>query len=362
MPGVLVWAHAGTPVQLQTLASVCDRMEEEGDRPCVIVTGSDQIRAMAMDMGFATAQGVDIPQLKGATPDVLLWMIADLRSSLLRHACDAQIPVTLMDAGAGDTMPNAGWVPGQLRRRLRGFDHIVAVDAVKAERLIKAGAAPESVQALGHFRDLPLPEQAGSKRAADMSTKIGPRPIWLALGIPATEIHLVLDAYLRVSRHAPRALLVMTMTATESCGVAWSAAQDRHLQALNGADGALPEDLHQVLVVPHNADSSIWLRLASVTYLGGSLSIGTQSDPLAAAQLGSVVIHGPQHGAYDAALGLLREAAASGPIPNSAHLADRVTTLMVPSQAAEIAAAAWQVLSEGANATNFIVDIIRGEA
>lgn len=362
MSGALVWAHAGTPVQVQTLAALHERMEEDGDAPRIIITGSDGIRTYAQDAGFGTFAGTSMPRLQGQKPDLVLWMTPDLSASALREAITEQLCCVLVDAGAGGVLPRGGWIRGRTRSRLQSFDYIITINAVHSERLARLGVPDVRLHALGHFRDIPLPEASGGKQAQSLSAQITPRPIWMAQNLPQAELRLVLDAHHQASRHAPRLLLVIETDDPALCDLAVAQAQDQHLAVLGHDHTDLPEDLHQVLVREPGQDTASWQRLASATYIGGSLSAGAQADPLVPAQVGSVVIHGPAYGGYAAALRLLSDAAASSPIANADELAGRVAQLMVPDQAAELAAAAWQVISEGANTCNFIVDVIRGEA
>jgi len=86
-----------------------------------------------------------------------------------------------------------------------------------------------------------------------------------------------------------------------------------------------------------------------VSFLGGSLLIGRGDiDPLEAAALGSAVLYGPRVGRYLQSYSRLASAGAARIINDSAALGMAVTRLVAPDQAAIMAHAGWDVVSEGA--------------
>jgi 3-deoxy-D-manno-octulosonic-acid transferase len=78
---------------------------------------------------------------------------------------------------------------------------------------------------------------------------------------------------------------------------------------------------------------------------------------MVAAALGSAVVHGSDiinfHHAYER----LREAGATVPLHEVGDLSQRVAVLMEPDQCADMAAKGWRVVSEGAIATDRLVEL-----
>ena len=120
-----------------------------------------------------------------------------------------------------------------------------------------------------------------------------------------------------------------------------------------------PEDEVQVYIVDAS-ELGLWLRLAPVTYLGGSLSSGgARLDPAYPAALGSTIIHGPRAGAYGTTVGRLAAAQATALVGSGADLADALGELVAPDRAARYAQAAWAVTTEGADVTDHVLALIR---
>lgn len=349
----IVWAHGGNAEQMATLSTLRARMEEDGDAPQLIHTDS------AERLDARGASGHDLPRIAGALPNLLLWFDMDLSDPLLARAQEMGIPSVLLDLGAGGQLPRGGWRPGRARRRLQAFDHIIAVNAPAAKRAIRAGAHEDKVHALGHFRDIPLPSAGSDQTAHQLAEGLGPRPVWLAASLPFDELPQVLGAHLRACRHAPRLLLAIDLADPAQRDAAVAACAQAHLSVQTAPNDIDPLD-QVVLTAPGSMLD--WARVAPATYLGGSISAGARSDPLSLAQLGSVVVHGRAMGRRVAQLKLLSDADASRPIGPRESLAEAIEDALAPHRAAQIAAAAWQVVTEGANASNFIIDVIRGEA
>jgi 3-deoxy-D-manno-octulosonic-acid transferase len=68
-------------------------------------------------------------------------------------------------------------------------------------------------------------------------------------------------------------------------------------------------------------------------------------------------VHGSEIGQNQHAYNRLREAGATQPLEASQDLSQRVAALMEPDQCAEMAAAGWEVVSEGAEVTDRLVEI-----
>jgi len=78
---------------------------------------------------------------------------------------------------------------------------------------------------------------------------------------------------------------------------------------------------------------------------------------MVAAALGSAVVHGPEIGRNQDAYDRLREAGAAQPLATAQDLSRRVAAVMEPDQCAEMAAAGWEVVSEGAEVTDRLVEV-----
>jgi len=82
-------------------------------------------------------------------------------------------------------------------------------------------------------------------------------------------------------------------------------------------------------------------------------------DPLEAAALGSAILYGPRVGRHVQSFTRLATAGAARIINDSTALGMAVTRLVAPDQAAMMAHAGWDVVSEGAALMDRITDLVQ---
>tara|TARA_B100000787_G_scaffold159224_1_gene137176 strand:+ start:168 stop:917 length:750 start_codon:yes stop_codon:yes gene_type:complete len=231
----------------------------------------------------------------------------------------------------------------------------------------------ETVETSGHLRNLGLParnievlgpllggvvapgcDEAERDRFGEILTG---RPVWFAHQVPLQEISMVLKAFLQAQRKAHRMLLIFDLAEPSSEVEFLRLCEEldliTHARSIEGE----PISRTQIFLTDDDSDMGLWYRLASVSYMGGSLSGGNPPNPMVAAALGSAVVHGPDiinfHHAYER----LREAGATVPLHEAGDLSQRVAVLMEPDQCADMAAKGWRVVSEGAMATDRLVEL-----
>ena len=119
------------------------------------------------------------------------------------------------------------------------------------------------------------------------------------------------------------------------------------------AAGKEPSDNTEIYIADRDApeEDGLWFRLAPLCFLGGTLLPGGPVQPAApAAALGSAICFGPHGGTEDAAMARLAAVGAARALAGGAGLPAAVSELLAPDRAAELAAAAWTEMSEGAEA------------
>ena len=102
----------------------------------------------------------------------------------------------------------------------------------------------------------------------------------------------------------------------------------------------------------------LWYRLAPISFVGGSLEPIGGHNPFEPAALGSVILHGPYVSNFVDIFQRLSEAKASRLVSSPDSLAAAVNDLLNPDRAAEMAHAAWEVCSAGAEVTDKALDML----
>lgn len=361
--GRLVWLHATNDDAGRALVALARRLA--GDGLAVLVTGpvatGPSMPGLLRDTIPAEAQGAVRAFLDHWRPDAWLSTEGELRPLLVNEAAARGIPLLMAEARGPHFPPGrSGWWPGLMRATLALFAQVYALDEPSARAFRKAGAVPDRVAATGRMEQpsaaLPCTEAERAALAALLAT----RPVWLAAALPEAEETHAIEAHRSTLRHAHRLLMIVApdnparaapladrMEQVEGWIVARRTAEEE------------PDPDVQVLVADSTAELGLWLRLAPVTYLGGSLTTGCRCDPMAPAALGSAIVHGPRSGTHGTALGRVAAAQASALVGSAADLAEALAELLAPDRAARLAQAAWAVASEGADVTDRIASDLR---
>ena len=104
-------------------------------------------------------------------------------------------------------------------------------------------------------------------------------------------------------------------------------------------------------------EMGLWYRIAAVSFVGGSLVDVGGHNPFEPALLGSAILHGPHVrnflDAYRRLAAARRGGAGALARPSSPRRSSRPWR---PDRAAEMAAAAWEACSEGAEVTDAVLD------
>lgn len=345
-PGL--WLHATDPDLTPALAVLAEQAAALDGALTMTVTGPDSSvsDARAVD-AFLREHAVRMVVLAGQVLPV----------ALIARACAQGVALVLVEA----THPVApdGWrfIPGRTRSLLSRFAQIYARDAASAtvfKRLVRGRVDVFTPGPLARFAPV---AGCNAIELDAMRAGLGTRPVWFAYDLPMSEVDAALLAHAQALRRAHRLLLILRPR--DPGDGADLAARGREL-GFACARRALDEEIDettQVYLADAEDDPGLFLRLAPVSFLGGSLTPGAdQPAAIIAAALGSALIFGPcARGEQRAFLDRLRDLGGGRQIGvASAALGEALAALLAPDQGAEAALRAWSVASEGSDATNFV--------
>lgn len=362
--GPLIWLQATGPDSLPQLTGLARRLEEDHG---VNVVFSSPEPPLALPRGVIW-QPSPIDNMTEAralldhwTPDLIAQAEGELRPALLHEAHIRQIPAALIDARSpGILRGREGWWPGLMRGLLGGFSAVLAIDETAARAFRKAGADPKCIQITGRmeYPSTVLPCYEGER--AELASQLSTRPVWFATSLPEAEENAVISAHRAAMKLAHRLLLILSpQYADRIPALVYRMEQEEGWTVARRHAEEEPESDVQVYIADPGSDYGLWYRLAPITYLGGGLGDdGIGRDPMEAAALGSAIIHGPRAGAFGASLGRLAAAQATCLVGNATDLGTTLGELLSPDRAARLAQAAWAVESDGAEATQKVVNAL----
>lgn len=361
--GALIWAHVHDSANLGAFSALAARLATDGDQITMLATVPWSHEAPAPQISGLIVQPVPA-ETKTAIraflghwrPNILLWQGGHLRPVLLHQTTQMPMARFLLDVNEDTVLVGGGgWLPGVTRGTLGLFDQAMAEDGAGMARLRRAGLSEDRIRRTGRFDPgaIVLPCVESDRR--DLARALETRPVWLAAETPLAELPDVIEAHRSASRRAHRLLLILS---TEHQQAAKAALCEAGLATANRLRGDEPTENTQVLLTD-TLEMGLWYRLAPVSFLGGTLSGEGGSDPFDAAALGSAIIHGPQVGGRVAHFERLTQAGATRTVANAAQLGRVVEALLAPDKTAEMAHAAWDVTSAGAEMSNRLMGMIR---
>lgn len=366
--GPLVWLHVGGRLEAPGIRDLIDRLRIVRDDITVLVT-TDGMAARDVLAGRLGAGTLVQPAPHGTgaagfldrwRPDAVVWADSALDPALIPAADKNGIALFLIDARV-PARAGWGWLPGLRRSLLRRFSFIIAGDQAEADGLRALGVPPERIAPMGGLREGAQPLPCSQAERDSIAEVLAARPVWLAAGITAEEVEIVSAAHRQAIRHAHRLLLVLlpddlatgSKLARQMEAAGW-------LTALRSRDDE-PGPEVEVFVADLPDELGLWYRLSPISLMGGSLA-GRQGramqNPFEAVALGSAVLFGPHMGHWRDSYERLRRAGAARAVSDRASLARAVEFLLAPDKVASMAAAAWEVTTAGAAATDRIVELV----
>ena len=361
----VVWIHIADCANFAGIEYLALRMLQAHPDLYIVLTGSreraqslaEQERILGLQMPI---DGHAIDRfLKKFTPNYLLWAGGNLHPPLLKMAAAQGLEMLLIDAvSEGFSTRKFRFLPNVKARALRWFSDFYAVDTQAAQHLEKLGISASRIQLKGALQQSVLPPSLAEDLPENTPyTHLATRPVWLAAGVLAGEIETVLSAQRIVMRRAHRTLLILAAQQPEDGAAALRLCQDSGLNALPTSQVEGPDTNTHVLVSEGADPLDLWYHLASVCFLGQSLTPqGPSLDPYPAATRGCAILYGPSASDYADRYLRLAEAGAARQIRGSDTLAAAVGQISAPDVAAQMAFAAWQVTSDGAELTDAVID------
>ncbi|WP_317849260.1 3-deoxy-D-manno-octulosonic acid transferase [Tateyamaria pelophila] len=361
--GELIWIHAAEPGKNRALSDLAFRLISMRHRCHVLMTAthaSFQNRKAAMIIPEAVPD--EHPDVTDAfiehwKPDVVIWAWGGLRPNLIQSAADSGAKMMLIDADQdGFDSRRDRWLPEVPRHLIAKFDTVIVRSRAAHLRLAQLGCAFEKMKQAPPLRPFGRMLPAADSDVNEITQALGGRPVWLAMQIALGEAGTILAAHRQALMASHRLLLILDPADMDSISDIARSADKAGLRTMLWSDGELPNDNTQVLIADTTEELGLWLRIAPVSFLGGSLNSSQEScDPYTAAAHGTAIIYGPHTGSNVEAYTSLMNAGAARIVNDAATLGRAVIQIMAPDQAAQMTMAGWDVVTESADSLDSII-------
>jgi len=362
--GTLIWLHAETVAQTNNFAEIVAYFSDRKDVSFFWTTEEDDPSGAFDQLGEHQVLPLDHPTfikkfLNKTRPDALVWLSNSIRPILLRKVARGKIPAIYANAGLSRAQAKRFlWFPNFIAVYLSSFDRILAKTDESAKRLRRANAPRAKLEVLGtmHAGARALPHDESER--VRLSNQLNNRPVWLAARVAPSEIAALGKTQRRVSRAIQGLILILNVADAEQARAAATKLEALGLRVSIKGDQTGPTPDTDIFVVYGDEDLGVLYRVAPVCFLGHSLAKLGGCDPFEAAALGSAILHGPNTADFQNEYDRLTDGGAARLVHNSEKLSEALTETMSPDRAAEMAHAAWEVSSAGAEVNDRIIELL----
>ena len=227
-------------------------------------------------------------------------------------------------------------VPGMAAALMGLFRRIVTQDAETAARLVAMGADPARVREGGNLKALTPAPGCDEAELERLRAGLAGRSVWLAASTHAPEEGAVGAAHRVAARALPGLLTIVAPRHPERGGEIAALLAGRGLSVARRSRGeALGAEI-DVWLADTMGEMELWLRLAPVSFIGGSIAPLGGHNPFEAMALGSAILHGPQTDNFAPAYAALDAAGGARAVTDGAGMGDVVADLL-GSEAARLA-------------------------
>ncbi len=292
-------------------------------------------------------------------PTACLWFGNTFHPALIDNAARLGCHMVLLQSDRTTVRTQRRWMNKAAQAVLPEFSDAFTIDKAAGRSLIRQGLPSGRLRATGRLSETPRPLPCSIDEQEWFANHLAGRPVWLAARVTATELDTVLRAHRHANRLAHRLLLFLSPRPECPLETIQSTARQIGLRTLLWDEETLPDEATQVMIIPDPDMLGLLYRLSPVSFLGGTLEAGIGgTDPYEAASLGSAILHGPNVGSHLDSIERLRDVGAAHVVTDADALSKRLTALLAPDAQAEMAMAAWDLVSKGAAVADEVTELV----
>jgi len=345
--GPLVWMHLPAELPAEMLAALKAGFEDVS----ILVTGRAPAEDETLSAPLPGPRKAAIDQfIAHWRPDLLLWGTPENGLAICRRAKRAGIKMLLADTTGEGFM--AGYRGRQINEFLAHFERVLLEAPAGQADLKKLDLAESQIAVCKPLSEIAAPMPENEPLLKRIAAALGPRPVWCAAGVSRGEIGTLLAAHRHAVMAIPNLLMIVVPRAASEF---IETIIQKDGWRLATADTRTRPDKHVEVLLAQNCDElAVWMRLASVSYMGGTLYGPEAADPFSAVALGSAVLCGPMHAPFEARYQRLAAGNALAMVESKNALPARLVAALAPDASALLAMQAWNIGSEGAEAVQTI--------
>lgn len=301
--GLLVWLHAASVGEaLSLLALIDDLRARRPDLTLMLTTGtvtSAQLMAQRLPAGVIHQyMPVDHPVwvrrfIAHWKPNAVIWSESEFWPNILSEVKRNRIPAMLVNARMS-VRSYERWrkLRGFAREVLSTFDVCLAQTLREAQQLTDLGA--RHVDAVGNLKYAaqPLPDNPAAR--AELAAATATRALLLWASTHPGEEDIAAATHVALAREVPNLLTVIVPRHPVRGSEIASQIAARGLRVSQRSQGSLPDARCEVYLADTLGELGLFYRLCPTVVMGGTFADIGGHNPIEPAQLGAVIICGPE--------------------------------------------------------------------
>jgi 3-deoxy-D-manno-octulosonic-acid transferase len=352
------WIHAVSVGEVVIALKLAEQLRAlQPNLNCVLTTTTTTGHALAqnrtpdwMDVLYAPLDFWPVMRraFRVIAPQRIILIEAEVWPNLVAEATRRKTPIMLANARLSPRSERRfrrfKFFVGSIFRRL----DLVCVPTPKdAERWKNLGATPSQIHAVGNIKyDVSNQPILSSEARRFIETRIDPtRPILFGGSTHRGEEQILADVFCALRSEFPNLLLVLAPRHVERAKEVESELRRRNLQAIRRSATEKPAQLPDCLLIDTTGELPGWYNIATIVFIGKSLTAHGGQNPVEAISAQKPVIFGPH---MDNFAGLANQLIAEGGalcVQNSQELMEQSRRLLRdPAEREKLATNALRVI------------------
>ncbi|MDB9703402.1 3-deoxy-D-manno-octulosonic acid transferase [Rhodospirillales bacterium] len=366
--GHLIWMHGASVGESLSMLPVIAEIVSRANAPSVLVTTGTVTSARLMRERLpegAIHQFVPVDRLPYVLsfldhwkPDIALWWESELWPNLITETHHQNVPMILVNARISPPSFKRWQRWKRFARSLLGsFDLVLAQSDIDVNRFEALGA--KNVERMGNmkFAVPPLPCDEGT--LAEIRSRAGLRPMWLAASTHAGEEEIALHVHQHVSKQSPQLLTIIAPRHPDrGAEIAEMLREKGAVVAVRSNSEPITPDT-MIYLADTMGELGLFFRLAPIVFMGKSLVPAGGQNTIEPARLGGAVITGPHYWNFDEITQLMVDAGGLEVVNDADGLAQAVARdLAEPAVAQARAEAAHRFAGKESQVLELFMDRI----
>ncbi|EWH11184.1 3-deoxy-D-manno-octulosonic-acid transferase [Catenovulum agarivorans DS-2] len=298
-------------------------------------TGSEQIKKVFAEQVTHCYLPFDLPIIQRRfinqiQPNVLVLMETELWPNLIFHAkrigCKVMVINARMSKKSASGYKKLAKLTQQMMQRI---DLVAAQFDSDAARFIQLGCKAEHVKVVGNVKfDTRLTDQMLHQINEFKQTWNQARPVWLAASTHKNEEELVLSAHKKLLSHHANLLLILLPRHPDRFDQVFELSSEQFITELKTDSQGKISEQTQVLVGDTLGEMAVYISLADIVFMGGSLVNSGGHNPFEAACQQKAILSGPHTFNFEKSYQVLEDHQACTRVNNAVELSTRIDELL----------------------------------